>query len=96
MTRPGNLDEVGYPYNNIAKGIILFDIIAVDIVVAEGGRLIPLEVKLVATPWPAMARNLTAFQKDLPGLARPGYVIHPGAVRLPLAPGVAALPFREL
>jgi hypothetical protein len=31
-----------------------------------------------------MARNLTAFQKDLPGLARPGYVIHPGQVRLPL------------
>jgi len=68
----------------------------VDIVVAEGGRLIPLEVKLSATPRPAMARNLTAFQKDLPGLARPGYVIHPGAVRLPLAPGVTALPFSEL
>ncbi len=65
----------------------------VDIVVAEGGRLIPLEVKLSATPRPAMARNLTAFQKDLKDLAAPGYVVHPGEVRLSLAPGVTALPF---
>jgi hypothetical protein len=68
----------------------------VDIVVAKGERLIPLEVKLSATPRPAMARNLTAFQKDLEDRAAPGYVIHPGEVRLPLAPGVTALPFSEL
>ncbi|MBI4644936.1 MAG: ATP-binding protein [Deltaproteobacteria bacterium] len=68
----------------------------VDIVVAEGGRLIPLEVKLSATPRPVMARNLTSFQKDLEDLAAPGYVIHPGEVRLPLAPEVTALPFGEL
>jgi hypothetical protein len=68
----------------------------VDIVVAESGRLIPLEVKLSATPRPAMARNLTSFQKDLQDRAAPGYVIHPGEVRLPLAPEVAALPFGEL
>ncbi|RJR55299.1 MAG: GTP-binding protein, partial [Desulfobacteraceae bacterium] len=68
----------------------------VDIVVAEADRLIPLEVKLSATPRPAMARNLTAFQKDLQDRAAPGYVTHPGEVRLPLAPGVTALPFSEL
>jgi predicted AAA+ superfamily ATPase len=68
----------------------------VDMVLAEGGRLIPLEVKLSATPRPAMARNLTLFQKDLEQAAAPGYVIHPGEVRLPLAPTVVALPFREL
>ncbi|MDP2046568.1 MAG: ATP-binding protein [Deltaproteobacteria bacterium] len=68
----------------------------VDIVVAEGGRLIPLETKLSATPRPAMARHLKVFQKDLEGHAAPGYVIHPGEVRLPLAPGVVALPFRDL
>jgi len=68
----------------------------VDIVVAEGGRLIPLEIKLSATPRPAMARHLRVFQKDLENHAAPGYVIHPGEVRLPLAPGVAALPFRDL
>jgi hypothetical protein len=68
----------------------------VDILVTEGGRLIPLETKLSATPRPAMARHLKAFQKDLEGHAAPGYVIHPGEVRLPLAPGVVALPFRDL
>jgi uncharacterized protein len=68
----------------------------VDIVVAEGGRLIPLEVKLSATPRPAMARNLTTFQKNLGDRAVPGYVIHPGEVRLPLAPRVIALPFCDL
>jgi len=68
----------------------------VDIVVAAGGRLIPLEVKLSATPRPAMARNITAFQKDLQNHAAPGYVIHPGEVRLPLASEVKALPFGDL
>jgi len=68
----------------------------VDIVVAEADRLIPLEVKLSATPRPPMARNLRAFQKNLQDRAAPGYVIHPGEVRLPLAPGVTALPFSEL
>ncbi|MFZ5453755.1 MAG: ATP-binding protein [Thermodesulfobacteriota bacterium] len=68
----------------------------VDIVVAEDRRLIPLEVKLSATPRPSMARNLTTFQKDLQDRAAPGYVIHPGEVRLPLAPGVTGLPFNEL
>jgi predicted AAA+ superfamily ATPase len=68
----------------------------VDILVAEGGQLIPLEIKLSATPRPAMARHLKVFQKDLEGHAAPGYVIHPGEVRLPLAPGVVALPFSDL
>lgn len=70
--------------------------IEVDIVVAAGGRLIPLEVKLSATPRPAMARNLTAFQRDLAAQTTPGFLIHPGEVRLPLAPGVMALPVSEL
>jgi hypothetical protein len=68
----------------------------VDIVVAEGGRLIPLEIKLSATPRPAMARYLKVFQKDLEDQAAPGYVIHPGEVRLPLTPGIVALPFSDL
>jgi hypothetical protein len=68
----------------------------VDLVVAAGQRLIPLEVKLSATPRPAMARNLTSFQEDLGERATAAYLIHPGEVRLPLAPGVTALPFRDL
>ncbi len=70
--------------------------VEVDIVVVEGARLIPLEVKLSATPRSAMARNLAAFQKDLEERATVGYVIHPGDVRLPLAPRVIALPFCDL
>jgi hypothetical protein len=68
----------------------------VDIVVAEGTQLIPLEAKLSATPRPAMARNLTAFWKDFKDRVTTGYIIHPGEVRLPLAPGVTALPFSDL
>jgi predicted AAA+ superfamily ATPase len=68
----------------------------VDIVVAEGTQLIPLEAKLSATPRPAMARSLTVFRKDLEDRATAGYIIHPGEIRLPLSPSVTALPFSDL
>jgi predicted AAA+ superfamily ATPase len=67
-----------------------------DLVVEAEGKLIPIEVKLSATPRPAMASGLPAFREDLGEKAGPGFVIHPGDVRLPLAPGVTALPFGEL
>ncbi len=70
--------------------------VEVDIIVESQGRLIPIEVKLSATPRPAMAASLRAFQEDFVGKATTGYVIHPGDVRLPLAPAVMALPFAEL
>jgi hypothetical protein len=68
----------------------------VDIVVEAGGKLVPIEVKLSATPRPAMAGGIKTFQKDFGARAAPGYVIHPGDVRLPLAPEVMALPFAEV
>lgn len=68
----------------------------VDLIVESHGRLIPIEVKLSATPRPAMSASIRAFQRDFVGKAAPGYVIHPGDVRLPLAPDVMALPFAEL
>ena len=68
----------------------------VDLVVEAGGKLIPIEVKLSATPRPAMANGIRTFQQDLNGKAGEGYVVHPGDVRLPLAPDVTALPFAEL
>lgn len=68
----------------------------VDLVVEAGGKLIPIEVKLSATPRPAMASGIRAFQEDLGEKGGPGFVIHPGEVRLPLAPKVVALPFAEL
>ncbi len=70
--------------------------IEVDIVVELDGRLVPIEVKLSATPRPAMAEAIKNFRQDLGDKAAPGFVIHPGDVRLPLGPGVTALPFTEL
>ena len=70
--------------------------VEVDLIVETGGKLIPVEVKLSATPRPAMTSGIRAFQEDLGEKAGPGFVIHPGAVRLPLAPKIVALPFTEL
>lgn len=65
----------------------------VDIVVETGGKLVPIEVKLSATPRPAMAAGIRAFRAAVGDRATPGYVIHPGDISLPLGPGVAAVPF---
>jgi len=65
-------------------------------VVDTGRRLIPIEVKLSATPRPAMAEGIRRFREDLGDRVGPGYVVHPGEVRLPLGPGVTALPFAAL
>jgi uncharacterized protein len=70
--------------------------VEVDLVIETGGQLIPIEVKLSATPRPAMASGIRAFQEDLGEKAGPGLVVHPGDVRLPLAPKVVSLPFAEL
>lgn len=67
----------------------------VDIVIETGGKLIPVEVKLSATPRAAMAASIKTFREDFRGKAMPGYVVHPGAVRLPLGSDVTALPFVE-
>lgn len=68
----------------------------VDLVVETSGKLIPIEMKLSATPRPAMASGIRSFQEDLGDKAGQGFVIHPGDVRLPLAAKVVALPFAEL
>jgi uncharacterized protein len=68
----------------------------VDIVLELGRNLIPIEVKLSATPKPAMAGAIKAFRQDLGNRAMTGFVIHPGEVHLPLAPSVTALPFSQL
>ncbi len=68
----------------------------VDFVVESAGRLIPIEVKLSATPRISMAKSIKIFQKNLKGVATNGYVVNPGHVQLPLGPEVTALPFSEL
>jgi len=67
-----------------------------DLVAEAGDKLVPIEVKLSATPRPGMASGILAFREDLGEKAGAGFVVHPGDVRLPLAPGVVALPFAEL
>jgi predicted AAA+ superfamily ATPase len=70
--------------------------VEVDLVVEAGGELIPIEVKLSATPRPAMASGIRTFQQDLGAKAGKGFVVHPGDVRLPLSPNVVALPIADL
>jgi len=70
--------------------------VEVDIVVDTGTKLVPVEAKLSTTPRPAMAAGIEAFRRDFGAKAAPGYVVHPGDVRLPLTPGVTAIPFAEL
>jgi hypothetical protein len=68
----------------------------VDIVVAAGPKLVPIEVRLSATPRPAMASSVKTFQKDFGNKVLEGYVVHPGDITLSLGSGVTALPFSEL
>jgi len=49
----------------------------VDFVVETGGNLVPIEVKLSATPRPAMASAIKTFRKDFGDKALPGYVALP-------------------
>ena len=68
----------------------------VDIVVEAGAKLVPIEVKLSATPRSAMASALKTFQRDFGDKVLEGYVVHPGNITLPLGSGITALPFSEL
>ena len=43
-----------------------------------------------------MDSSIRDFRKDFCSRAGAGFVVHPGEVRLPLAPNVTALPFTEL
>ncbi|MEN6368827.1 MAG: ATP-binding protein [Thermotogota bacterium] len=68
----------------------------VDLLVETDRALIPIEVKLSGTPRPAMAAGIARLRSDLGSRVGPGYVVHPGDVTLPIAPGVTALPFGSL
>ncbi len=68
----------------------------VDIIIDNGHRLIPIEVKQSATPRPKMASSIQSIMKDFPDRIERGYVVHTGSGHLPLAPNIFALPFSEL
>jgi predicted AAA+ superfamily ATPase len=68
----------------------------VDLVVKSQSGLIPVEIRLSATPRIEMAREITRFRQDFGDRASDGYVVHAGQVTLPLGDGVIALPFASL
>jgi len=68
----------------------------VDLLIDTGMTLLPIEVKLSSTPRPQMADGIVALRAALGDRVGPGYVLHQGDVRLPLAPGITALPIRDL
>jgi hypothetical protein len=70
--------------------------VEVDLIVETAGKLIPIEVRMSATPDGSMARNIVSFRKDLYGQSEKGYVVHPGDVTLPYGPDAVALPFADL
>ncbi|MXY69972.1 MAG: ATP-binding protein [Acidobacteriia bacterium] len=68
----------------------------VDLLVEVEGKQVPIEVKLSATPHPGMASAIKRWKQDFHETAMPGYVVHPGDVRIPLGAGILALPFAAL
>ncbi|HRX87736.1 MAG TPA: DUF4143 domain-containing protein, partial [Phycisphaerae bacterium] len=68
----------------------------VDFIVQTNGNLVPIEVKLTATPRPAMAATVRSFRESVGERAAPGYVVHPGGQRLPMGHEITALPFDHL
>ncbi|MCC7362302.1 MAG: ATP-binding protein [Anaerolineales bacterium] len=68
----------------------------VDLVVETGGKLIPIEIKLTATPHPGMVAGIAALREALGPKVGPGWLIHPGDTQLPLGAGVRSIPFAEL
>jgi predicted AAA+ superfamily ATPase len=69
--------------------------VEVDVIVETGGRLVPVEIKTTATPYPAMSAGIASFCSDV-GRAVPGFLIHGGNHRIPLGKDVLALPYWEL
>ena len=63
----------------------------VDLLVQASGTLIPIEVKLSATPRPAMASSVRRLQEGLGDRVGDGFLVHPGEGRLPMAPRVTAV-----
>lgn len=68
----------------------------VDFLVESERGFVPLEAKTSATPRPEMAAGIVALREQLGDQLLPGFVVHPGDVRLPLGSDVEALPLALL
>lgn len=66
---------------------------AVDLVVEEGGRLLPIEIKSAARPRLADAAALRSFRAEYGAKARHGQLLHTGSKIERLAPDVLAVPW---
>jgi hypothetical protein len=69
--------------------------VEVDLIVETGGKLIPIEIKMSATPDRSMARNIVSFRKDLYGQSETRTRYRPGdapAARIASIVGIAARP----
>jgi predicted AAA+ superfamily ATPase len=66
----------------------------VDVILDLQGKLIPIEIKLSATPRPEMCTAIAAFRRDFGEQVGQGYVVHPGNTLLPLGSNTLALPLR--
>jgi len=70
--------------------------IEVDLLIESAEKLIPIEVKLSATPQTKMTKNIALFLKDYDERVSQSYLIHSGSVYLPLGNTVMAWPFNEI
>ncbi len=68
----------------------------VDLVIDTQTGLLPVEIKLSETPNLEMASGIKVFQEAFGEKARPGIVVHPGDMLLPLGKGVTTLPLNRL
>jgi predicted AAA+ superfamily ATPase len=69
----------------------------VDLLVREGGRVVPVEVKSAGTANRRWADGIRAFRSmETHAEVDPGYVVHPGDVAIGLGSGTLALPMRDL
>jgi len=64
----------------------------VDMILDTQEKLIPIEIKLSATPRSEMASAIANFRKDFGDRVGQGYVVHPGNMLLPLGSNTIALP----
>ncbi len=68
----------------------------VDFIVEHETGIVPIEVKLSATPRVEMVRPMEKLRALLGERVHRGWLVHPGDSRLPLGPSAIALPFAEL
>ena len=68
----------------------------VDLIVEWERKLLPIEVKLSATPRPEWTAGIDAFRREHQKRCTDGYVVHAGETSRALSSDVEAVPFRTL